>query len=199
MLVVANQRFDLSATVCWLVMADPDLPPVPTDSELHRWTSEGVGQVRPDGDVVVFRSPEEEYVLSVERDGPISGYLIELYATADERRLARAVVDDRALALELAVQLAAAVDELRALPESPDRRAVAVSRDTSRSRIETPDEWDDDDDWDDALEDAYEKAEIPRSKGTLTTKTIDGRDYYYLQWREGEKVKSQYVGPVSPA
>lgn len=35
--------------------------------------------------------------------------------------------------------------------------------------------------------------------GTLTTKTIDEREYYYLQWREGEKVKSQYVAPVSPS
>jgi hypothetical protein len=32
----------------------------------------------------------------------------------------------------------------------------------------------------------------------VTTKTIDEREYYYLQWREGEKVKSQYVAPVSP-
>ncbi|WP_312621350.1 hypothetical protein [Haloarcula sp. 1CSR25-25] len=63
-----------------------------------------------------------------------------------------------------------------------------------------PEEWDDDeDDWDEKIDDAYDKAEIPRSKGTLTVKTIDGREYYYLQWREGEKVRSQYVAPVSSA
>jgi hypothetical protein len=30
-------------------------------------------------------------------------------------------------------------------------------------------------------------------------KTIDGREYYYLQWRQGDRVKNQYVAPVSPA
>ncbi|EMA18794.1 hypothetical protein C442_14170 [Haloarcula amylolytica JCM 13557] len=30
-------------------------------------------------------------------------------------------------------------------------------------------------------------------------KTIDDREYYYLQWREGEQVKSQYVAPVGPS
>lgn len=69
---------------------------------------------------------------------------------------------------------------------------------SERAVDEPPDDWGDDE-WDDALEDAYDKADIPSSKGTLTTKTIDGRDYYYLQWREGDKVKSQYVAPVVPA
>jgi hypothetical protein len=59
-------------------------------------------------------------------------------------------------------------------------------------------EQDDEDDWDDKVDEAFEQAEILRSKGTVTTKTIDEREYYYLQWREGEKVKSQYVAPVSP-
>jgi len=67
-----------------------------------------------------------------------------------------------------------------------------------RSTTETPDEWDDDE-WEDAVDDARDEADIPASKGTLTTKTIDGRDYYYLQWREGSKIKSQYVAPVTPA
>jgi len=48
------------------------------------------------------------------------------------------------------------------------------------------------------VETAREKADIPVSKGTLTTKTINGRDYYYLQWRDGKTVTSQYVGPVDP-
>jgi len=67
-----------------------------------------------------------------------------------------------------------------------------------QSTTETPDEWDDDE-WEDAVDDARDEADIPASKGTLTTKTIDGRDYYYLQWREGSKIKSQYVAPVTPA
>jgi len=70
---------------------------------------------------------------------------------------------------------------------------------TSDDSVETPDGWGDDEEWEDKLETAREKAAISESKGTLTTKTINGREYYYLQWREGEKVKSQYVAPVDPA
>jgi len=62
---------------------------------------------------------------------------------------------------------------------------------------DTPDDWEEDE-WDEQLDEAREKAELPPTKGTITTKTINGRDYYYLQWREGDKVKSQYVCPVDP-
>jgi len=65
--------------------------------------------------------------------------------------------------------------------------------------IEVPEEWDEVNEWDEAVEEAYDEADIPFSKGTLTQKTIDGHEYYYLQWREGEKVKSQYIAPVSPS
>ena len=34
------------------------------------------------------------------------------------------------------------------------------------------------------------------SKATVTTKTINDNRYYYWQWREGDKIKSQYIGPV---
>ncbi|MDS0261221.1 hypothetical protein NDI56_17615 [Haloarcula sp. S1CR25-12] len=70
---------------------------------------------------------------------------------------------------------------------------------TADDSVETPDGWEDGDAWEDKVETAREKAAIPPSKGTLTTKTIKGREYYYLQWRDGEKVKSQYVAPVDPA
>ncbi len=43
------------------------------------------------------------------------------------------------------------------------------------------------------------EGDLARAKGTLTTKHIDGRDYYYLQWRDGDTIHSQYVAPVSPA
>ncbi|MBX0324286.1 hypothetical protein EGH21_14745 [Halomicroarcula sp. F13] len=62
-----------------------------------------------------------------------------------------------------------------------------------------PDSWEDEETWEEALESAHEKAGIGRSKGTITTKTIDEREYYYLQWRDGDAVKSQYIGPVNPA
>ena len=62
----------------------------------------------------------------------------------------------------------------------------------------TPDEWDAEE-WEDVVDDARDEADLAPGKGTLTTKTIDGRDYYYLQWRAGSKIKSQYVAPVTPA
>ena len=66
--------------------------------------------------------------------------------------------------------------------------------------VDAPEEWaDDEEEWDEKIDEAYEAVEIALSKGTLTAKTIDEREYYYLQWREGEKVRSQYVAPVSPA
>lgn len=65
---------------------------------------------------------------------------------------------------------------------------------------DVPDEWDDrEDEWNEAVDSAREKADLPGSKGSITTKTIDGRDYYYLQWREGDSTPSQYVAPVNPA
>jgi hypothetical protein len=69
---------------------------------------------------------------------------------------------------------------------------------SERDLDETPDDWDDDE-WDDVVDDARDEADLPSSKGTITSKTIDGRDYYYLQWRDGDKIRSQYVAPVSPA
>lgn len=63
---------------------------------------------------------------------------------------------------------------------------------------EVPDGWDEES-WEDALDDARDEGDVPPGKGTLTKKTIDSRDYYYLQWREGDTIKSQYVAPVNPS
>lgn len=35
-------------------------------------------------------------------------------------------------------------------------------------------------------------------KATITVKEINDNRYYYWQWREGEKIKSKYKGPVNP-
>jgi hypothetical protein len=87
----------------------------------------------------------------------------------------------------------AAVNELAVLLESDGGIE-------DQNSVDTPGEWaDDEDDWDEKIANAYEQAEIPRSKGALTVKSIDDREYYYLQWREGDKVRSQYVAPVRPA
>ena len=36
------------------------------------------------------------------------------------------------------------------------------------------------------------------AKATITIKEINDNRYYYWQWREGDKVKSKYKGPVTP-
>jgi len=35
------------------------------------------------------------------------------------------------------------------------------------------------------------------SKATITTKEINDNRYYYWQWRDGDRVKSKYKGPVN--
>jgi hypothetical protein len=79
-----------------------------------------------------------------------------------------------------------------------DAQAAAELEEQATDVKGTPDEWDDEE-WDDALDEAREKADLSAGKGTLTMKQIDGRGYYYLQWRQGSKIKSAYVAPVSPA
>jgi len=35
-------------------------------------------------------------------------------------------------------------------------------------------------------------------KATITIKEINDNRYYYWQWRDGDKVRSKYKGPVNP-
>ncbi len=182
------------------------LPPDPEGSKLERWAEEGTRHEPAHSNLVIYVSPDEAYSLTVEVVDSIQGYLIRLQTGDGEqhdRRIGQTVVDDRDLALEVAAQMAAAAADLEAVDERPQLGPQTVSKeDVDEAMPGAPDvleEWDDEEEWRDALEDAWEKADIPRGKGTLTTKTIDGRDYYYLQWREGETVTSQYVAPVSPA
>lgn len=178
------------------------LPPAPDGSELQRWAEEGQRHEPHHSNVINYVDPDDDYALSVEVDDPVHGYLLRLWILDDGRdeRIGQAVVEDRDLAGRVAAQLAAAADDLAAVTENPSRGPPKIyEEDVARGDVDAPnDDWDDDD-WQDALEDAYEEAGIVRSKGTQTTKTIDGSDYYYLQWREGDTVKSQYIGPVSPA
>jgi len=39
-------------------------------------------------------------------------------------------------------------------------------------------------------------SDVP-SKATITIKEINDNRYYYWQWREGEKIRSKYKGPVN--
>ena len=88
-----------------------------------------------------------------------------------------------------------AIDHVEALVAELEK---STQRETNEDPVEAPDGWDDNEEWEEKLAAAREKAAISPSKGTLTTKRINGREYYYLQWRDGEKVKSQYVAPVDP-
>jgi hypothetical protein len=179
------------------------LPPAPDDSELARW-ADGGQRFEPNGsNIVSFVSPDERYTLTVELDDPVRGYLVRLYDNTredDDRPISVTVIDEDELAIEVAATTAAAADDLAELADRPQLGPPkAYLEDAEDGSASAPEGWDDDEEWQDALEEAFEKADIRRSKGTLTTKTIDGRDYYYLQWREGDKVKSEYVAPVTPA
>ncbi|RJX47520.1 hypothetical protein, partial [Halonotius pteroides] len=62
---------------------------------------------------------------------------------------------------------------------------------------DTPELWHKQE-WQEKVRAAYEKADDPPVgvSPNLTTKTINDRDYHYLQWRDGDSVVSQYVAPV---
>lgn len=81
-----------------------------------------------------------------------------------------------------------------------DHREAEAERELEEQAVDedVPEKWDEDE-WAEQIDEARENADIEGSKGTLTTKQIDGRSYCYLQWREGEKIRSQYVAPVSPS
>ncbi|MFD1588484.1 hypothetical protein ACFR9U_16010 [Halorientalis brevis] len=81
-----------------------------------------------------------------------------------------------------------------------DHREAQAEHELEEQAVDedVPEEWDEDE-WAEQIDEARENADIEGSKGTLTTKQIDGRGYYYLQWREGGKIKSQYVAPETPS
>jgi hypothetical protein len=177
-------------------------PPPPDGSELARWGDKGQRREPYGSNIVSYVSPDERYTLTVELDDPVRGYLVRLYDNErdDDRPISVTVVDDDGLALQVAATTAAAADDLAELADRPHLGPPkAYLEDAEDRSAQAPEGWENDEEWQDALKEAFEKADIRRSKGTLTTKTIDGRDYYYLQWREGDKVKSQYVAPVTPA
>ena len=46
---------------------------------------------------------------------------------------------------------------------------------------------------------SYESMASELPKGSLRPKLINGRKYIYLQWREGNKVRSKYIRPADIA
>jgi len=47
-------------------------------------------------------------------------------------------------------------------------------------------------------EEIEERPDDVPAKATVTIKEINDNRYYYWQWREGDKIKSKYKGPVNP-
>jgi hypothetical protein len=72
-------------------------------------------------------------------------------------------------------------------PGDTDAQADRPEQREDSSTVETTDRPDELDDRPD---------EVP-GKATVVIKTINDNRYYYWQWREGEKVKSKYAGPVN--
>jgi len=73
------------------------------------------------------------------------------------------------------------------------RYAEALAEHKAReARLEEESDADEIDERPDELPD-----DVP-SKATITIKEINDNRYYYWQWRDGDKVKSKYKGPVNP-
>jgi len=69
-----------------------------------------------------------------------------------------------------------------ALAEHKERETVSRREADNADVEERPDDLPDD---------------VP-AKATITIKEINNNRYYYWQWRDGEKIRSQYQGPVNP-
>lgn len=79
------------------------------------------------------------------------------------------------------------VSQLRALAEYADAVADHRERAERRNRREeTPDERPDD-----------RPDDVPAG-ASVTVKEINENRYRYWQWRDGEKIKSKYIGPANP-
>ena len=70
--------------------------------------------------------------------------------------------------------------------------AEALAEHKARDRLEEKSDENEIDERPDDLPD-----DVP-SKATITIKEINDNRYYYWQWRDGEKIRSEYKGPVSP-
>lgn len=108
------------------------------------------------------------------------------------RYLVEGVEKQSVAALHDLVDYAEAMAEWKAAQAKRELEA-RVERDTDEVPAEFTAE-----EWRDCLAEARDEGDVPPGKGTLTVKTIEGNDYYYLQWRDGEQIRSKYVAPVSP-
>ena len=44
------------------------------------------------------------------------------------------------------------------------------------------------------MQEAHKREINTLRKGSITTKTISGKNYFYLKYRQGDKVKNDYIG-----
>ena len=44
------------------------------------------------------------------------------------------------------------------------------------------------------MQEAHKREIDALRKGSITTKTVSGKNYYYLKYRQGNKVKNDYIG-----
>jgi len=77
------------------------------------------------------------------------------------------------------------------------RQIAEYAEELAEYRSREPHIGEDGDD-DDIHEPAEERPEGVPSRATVTIKEINDNRYYYWQWRDGENVRSQYKGPVTP-
>lgn len=185
------------------------LPDAPEGSELERWEADG--QRREYSNVTSWVDPDERYILEVTLDDPVDDFLLRLFRLPDdthgttrtsERRIAQTIHVDTDDALKAAARLSAAAEELDAAdehpsigPEYPDMEDVLHPDLTPAP----PEEWQHrPEEWEQKMQEAKEEAGDQWGRPSLSRKEIDGREYFYLQWRHEDKVQTQYIAPVEP-
>lgn len=184
------------------------LADAPTGSELERWETDG--HRREYSNITSWVDPEQNYLLEVTLDDPVEDFLLRLFrypdtgrARTSDRRIAQSLQVDRDGALKTAVRLAAAAQELDAVDEDPTMGPEYPDMITAMHPDYTPappEEWEDrEEEWKQKMQAAKEEASDQWGRPSLSRKEIDGREYYYLQWRNEGSVETQYVAPVEPA
>jgi len=82
------------------------------------------------------------------------------------------------------------VEILERAGEQNQERETADAKLDDRYRDTTPDGWEREE-W----ERVTSESEAP-ARATLTVKDINDNRYYYWQWRDGEKIRSESISPV---
>lgn len=167
-------------------------PSVTHESELADWERTDDSRA---GGGTTYVSPAGAYRLTIEPDNTTEGHLVRLYAHAgsENRLLRQARVEHSELVLTVAAEMVSQRDRL----SDVDTGSTSAADECESPKL-VPADWDEETGWQAALENAFARAGVPRSEGTITRKEIDGRAYYYLAYREGGRRKYQYVAPVPP-